>query len=107
MSVQRARILRQNMTEAERRLWLQFRLREHFGCRFRRQHPIGPYIVDFICTAKKLVIELDGSQHLEQDANRDACLQLKGYTVLRSWNAKIFNELDSVLADIYEHLGDG
>ena len=74
----RARMWRKNLTETEKWLWRQLRNRELAGCKFRRQHPIGPFIVDFVCIEKRLVIELDGGQHtnsLEMDAKRSAYLK--------------------------------
>ena len=74
----RARELRKNMTEVERFLWRQLRLRQFGGHKFRRQQPIGIYIVDFVCLEKKLIVELDGGHHLEQvsyDQERDAWLE--------------------------------
>ena len=73
------------------------------GWKFRRQHPIGPCIVDFVCVEQKLVIELDGSQHMdarEQDAARDAFLAKRGYFVLRFWDNEILQETDAVLEKI-------
>ena len=74
---------------------------------FRSQHAIGNYIVDFVAPRKKLIIELDGSQHLEQeeyDAERTAFLQSKGYRVLRFWNNDVMNDIDSVLTVIWDAL---
>ena len=82
----RARGLRQSMTDAEHTLWYRLRNRQLQGCKFRRQHDIGPYIADFVCTEAMLVVELDGGQHAEQvlyDARRTAFLQAQGYRVLR------------------------
>lgn len=69
------------MTDAELALWRRIRYRQILGLKFRRQHPIGPYIVDFVCLERKLVIEIDGGQHMEQaaaDGARSACLQSRG-----------------------------
>lgn len=89
------------MTDAEVRLWIELR-RLGVGVSFRRQHPIGPYIVDFACLAMRLVIELDGSQHLgsQSDAVRDAFLERNGWTVLRFWSADVLLDIDSVVASI-------
>ncbi|WP_303905497.1 endonuclease domain-containing protein [Thiohalomonas denitrificans] len=95
-----ARQLRRNMTDAERRLWRHLRLRQLAGCKFRRQCPIGRYIVDFVCFEQTLVIELDGGQHAEQtaqDARRDAWLKMQGYQVLRFWNNEVLQETEVVL----------
>src|SRR6516164_9275940 len=82
----RARDLRQNMTEAERALWYGLR-RGQLGWRFRRQHPIPPYIVDFACLEAKLVVEADGGQHADsRDQQRDAYLRRQGRRILRFWN---------------------
>ena len=84
-----ARGLRQTMTDAERKLWYHLRGRHLSGHKFRRQHEIDQYIVDFVCTDAMLVIELDGGQHAEQqeyDERRTQYLHAKGYRVLRFWN---------------------
>jgi len=99
-----ARHLRKNMTEAERCLWRELRYRQIAGCKFRRQPPIGPYIADFVCFEKKLIIELDGGQHAEQiaeDATRTAWFIGQGFTVVRFWNHQVLEELDSVLEAIW------
>ena len=94
----RARDLRQNMTDAERRLWRKLR-GNSLGVRFRRQVPIGPFIVDFACYERRLVIEIDGGQHLEnaRDEARDAWLRERGFRVLRFWNHDVLKNLDGVL----------
>lgn len=95
----RARDLRQSMTEAERKLWFALRDRRFRGLKFRRQVPIGPFIVDFFCVEAKLVIEADGGQHSEspQDAARDAWLRAQGLVVLRLWNDHILRDLSGSL----------
>ena len=96
----RARKLRRNPTDAERKLWAHLRLRQVHGHKFRRQRPIGPYIVDFVCLEEHLVIEVDGSQHSERalaDALRDACLKSLGFRVLRFWDNQALNETDAVI----------
>lgn len=101
-----ARRLRKELTPAERRLWACLR-GEGLGVNFRRQHAIGPYIADFCCIKKKLVIELDGSQHLEQaeyDQRRTEFLQTRGYRVLRFWNRDVMHDLDGVLRAIIHAL---
>ena len=103
-----ARNLRRNLTDAERLLWQHLRFKQ-LGGRFRRQAPIGNYIVDFACFEKRLVIELDGGQHLEQEASdgaRTAWLESQGFQVLRFWNNEVSSELDSVKQRIVEALGD-
>ena len=95
----RARLLRSNMTDVERRLWGAMRGKQ-LGCRFRRQHPIGAYIVDFACVERKLVIELDGGQHQNQktyDDTRSRYLNQQGWQVVRFWNNEVLNNLDGVL----------
>ena len=96
----RTKTLRKNLTDAERWLWQRLRNRELSGWKFRRQHSIGPYIVDFVCIEKRLVIELDGGQHaenLESDAKRSEYLKEKGYRILRFWNNDVLREGESVL----------
>ena len=100
-----AQTLRRNRTDAEGLLWHYLRHNQLDGHRFRRQHPIGPYIVDFACLARKILIELDGSQHAERQADdkkRDAFLRAQGYRVLRFWNNEIFENCFGVLERIYE-----
>jgi very-short-patch-repair endonuclease len=101
-----ARALRRNTTDAEKLLWSKLR-REQLGAKFRRQHPIAPYIVDFICVDRRLIIELDGSQHMEKipyDSDRDQFLARQRYTVLRFWNNEVFENLNGVLTKIDEQL---
>ncbi|MFA7634041.1 MAG: DUF559 domain-containing protein, partial [Thiohalomonadaceae bacterium] len=84
-------------------LWFYLRARRFMGLKFRRQKPVGNYIVDFVCHAPKLVVEIDGGQHVEQlayDRRRDAYLCRQGFTVLRFWNNQVFNETDAVLESI-------
>ena len=102
-----ARNLRKNLTEAEKLIWRRLRNRQLAGCKFRRQHPIGPYIVDFVCLAQKLVIELDGGQHMTAigyDTKRSEFLEGKGYRVLRFWNHDVFTDTDTVLQTIYDEV---
>ncbi|GAB4581036.1 MAG: endonuclease domain-containing protein [Anaerolineales bacterium] len=99
---EKARLLRKELTPAERKLWAVLR-NDQLGVSFRRQHAIGPYIADFCCIKKKLIIELDGSQHLEQaeyDAKRTAFLQMQGYRVLRFWNNEVQNDINGVIRHI-------
>lgn len=99
----RAKELHRNMTPAERRLWAYLRAHRMKDVHFRNQHAIGNYIVDFCAPRKKLIIELDGSQHLEQedyDAARTAFLESKGYRVLRFWNNEVMNDIEGVLRAI-------
>ncbi len=95
--------LRREQTDAERTLWRQLRNRRLLGWKFRRQHRIGPYFADFVCLEAGLVIELDGSQHLDgvaYDAVRTARLRREGFGVLRFWNDLVLRETDAVLAAI-------
>ena len=98
-----ARSLRRNQTDAENRLWYFLRAHRFSGFKFRRQHPIGPYIVDFACPAEKLVVELDGGQHADagyDDEARDKWLEQRGYRVLRFWNNDVLAETQAVLQSI-------
>ncbi len=95
-----ARQLRKNMTDEERRLWRELRYRQLHGFRFRRQAPIGPFIVDFVCFEQKLIVELDGGQHAErirEDAARTSWLAEQGFRVIRFWNHHVVEDLDAVL----------
>ena len=104
-----ARRLRRDATDVENVLWRA--LREGFPhLRFRRQHPIGLYIVDFACPSQKLAIELDGGQHAgqaEADAARTAELARRGYRVIRFWNNDVLDNLAGVLERIREELDAG
>ncbi len=96
-----ARNLRNNSTDAERKLWCLLRNRQLGGFRFRRQQPIGPYIVDFFCPTAKLIVELDGSQHGEEenllrDEARTKWLQSRGYRVVRFVNADVLRNPEIV-----------
>jgi len=104
----RARHLRNLQTDAEQLLWQRLRNSQLVDSKFRRQHVIGRYIVDFVCLEKKLVIEIDGSQHIEQqlyDSQRTRYLVSKGFEVIRFWNNEVLQELDNVLDVIYSNLG--
>ena len=107
-STVRARDLRKSSTKAERALWSQLRDRKLDGHKFRRQQPIGPNTVDFFCLERKLVVEVDGGQHVpEVDERRTAFLDGAGYRVLRFWNAEVLENMDGVLHLIGEHLRAG
>lgn len=98
--------LRKESTPAERKLWARLR-NDQLGVNFRRQHAIGNYIPDFCSPKAKLIIELDGSQHIEQkeyDEERTEFLNSKGYHVLRFWNNDVMNNIDSVLNVIWDTL---
>jgi len=106
-ATRRARGLRRQQTDAETQLWYQLRNRRLAGCKFRRQLSLGPYFADFACTEKRLIIELDGGQHLQQtarDEHRSAFLRERGFTVLRFWNDQILQQMDAVLEEILRHL---
>src|SRR5947209_8239832 len=102
-----ARSLRWNLTDPERLLWKHLRRRRVDGFRFRRQRPFGPYVCDFICLEARLIVALDGSQHLdraEYDAQRDAFMRSFGYRVLRFWNGDVTAHTAVVLDTIFEAL---
>jgi very-short-patch-repair endonuclease len=91
------------MTDAERKLWSLLRRRQLLGYKFRRQQPLGPYIVDFVCLENKLVIEVDGGQHAENkddDACRTQWLEDKGFKVVRFWNHDVLMKPESLLQAI-------
>jgi primosomal protein N' (replication factor Y) len=105
---QRRRALRQNATDAERRLWALLRSRRLSGYKFRRQHSIGRYVVDFACTKRLLVIEVDGGQHSESgaDASRTRYLESHGWRVVRFWNNDVLGNSEGVLVRILKALAD-
>ena len=101
----RAKELHRNPTLAEARLWSHLRAHRMGDVHFRNQHAIGPYIVDFCAPRKRIIIELDGSQHLEQveyDAARTEFLESKGYRILRFWNHEVLNDIETVLGIIWD-----
>jgi very-short-patch-repair endonuclease len=106
VGVQQAKRLRQQMTDVETKLWYHLRAKRFDGVKFRRQHPIEGYIVDFVCLKKRVVIELDGGQHCDnaRDVQRDAVLQAQGFTVLRFWNHEVIENIDGVLHVIAQHV---
>ena len=107
MSIQKAGALRKSLTNAERLLWRHLRNRQLEGFKIRRQHPIGPYIVDFICLDKKLIIELDGGQHadrIDYDGRRTQYFETMGYRVIKFWNNEILRQTDSVLTAILKEI---
>lgn len=102
-----AKQLHRNMTPAETKLWARLRAHRLEGVHFRNQHAIGKYIVDFCAPRKKLIIELDGSQHLEQegyDRERTEFLESKGYRVLRFWNNEVMNDIEGVIRAIMQSM---
>ncbi|MBI4732292.1 MAG: endonuclease domain-containing protein [Chloroflexi bacterium] len=102
-TLHRAWELRKEPTPAETRLWAYLRTLREEGIHFRRQHSIGPYITDFCAPRRHLVIELDGSQHIDQeeyDTERTVFLESKGYRVLRFWNGDVMNDINGVMGVI-------
>jgi len=103
----KAKELRKNQTVAESKLWNVVRVKQIKGLKFRRQHPIPPYFVDFICHKEQLIIELDGGQHAETinyDKKRTKFLEPKGYTVIRFWNNDVLRNMEGVYEEIIKHL---
>ena len=94
------------MTDAERKLWFLLRDRRLAGAKFRRQAPVGPFIADFVCLSRKLIVEADGGQHYENpiDAVRDEWLRREGYVVVRYSNIDILKNPEGVLTDLLAHL---
>ena len=98
-----AKTLRSTQTDAEQRLWYFLRAHRFMEMKFKRQKPVGHYIVDFICHEHNLIVEVDGGQHqddVEYDRRRDAWLQAQGYTVLRFWNNDVMQQTEIVLEAI-------
>jgi very-short-patch-repair endonuclease len=107
MAMEYAKKLRQSMTDAERHLWQHLRCRQIESTKFRRQHPIENYIVDFVCIEKQLVVEIDGSQHIEQqtyDKKRTKRLNQLGFRVIRFWNNEVLLQTEAVLEKIRQEL---
>ena len=103
-------MLRRNSTPAEKRLWNCVRAGQLGGLQFRRQFPIGGFSVDFCCRARRLVIELDGSQHADaggvnEDRERTRLIAARGYHVIRFCNEDIFTNLEGVLEPVFAELG--
>jgi len=106
MANERARALRKTMSDAERKLWHALRAGQIEGARFRRQHPIGGYVVDFVCLERRLVVEVDGGQHTEDeqvahDARRDRWLESEGYRVLRVPTGEVYGNIAGVVDTIW------
>lgn len=102
-----AREMRSGMTDAEALMWRLLRNRRVAGAKFRTQHPMGRFILDFYCDEKKLAVELDGGQHVEAgeyDQARDAWLRQRGVRVLRFWNNQVLSETEAVMEVIYAAL---
>lgn len=108
VQIRRSRQLRADMTEAERELWRRLGRGQLQGWKFRRQVPVGPYFVDFLCLEARLIVEVDGGQHLELDAEhdqgRDAWLRSQGFRVVRFWNNQVLGEIEGVLESIMQQL---
>jgi very-short-patch-repair endonuclease len=105
MNNKSARELRKNLTDAERRLWQQLKRRQIATVKFRRQQPIGPFIVDFVCFERRVIIEVDGGQHAEQvpyDEQRTGWLEAQGYRVLRFWNNDVLANTEAVAQAILD-----
>ncbi len=106
-----ARLLRQRQTPAEHRLWAMLQNRQLLGYKFRRQHPIGPYVTDFYCAEAKLIIEVDGDIHaygkqIQHDAERTQYLTTEGYRVIRFTNDEVLQNLNAVAEIILETLAE-
>ena len=102
-----AKRLRRDSTDVEHIIWRHLRAGRLQGVKFKRQQPIGRYIVDFVCFERKLIIELDGGQHanaIEKDAARTQWLESQGFAVLRFWNNEIMNNIEGVLMRVMEAL---
>ena len=107
LSHHRARRLRRDQTDTEKKLWARLRARRFADFRFRRQFPIGSFIADFACARARLVIELDGGQHIDsvaKDAWRTKLIEQRGYQVIRFWDAEVLADIDGVLERIEQAL---
>ncbi|HEX4853624.1 endonuclease domain-containing protein [Arenimonas sp.] len=100
--------MRSNPTDAELRLWYHLRASRFLGLKFKRQHPVGPYIADFVCLAHHLIVEADGGQHngSARDAERDTFLRAQGYRILRFWNDEVLSNTEAVLESIRLAVGE-
>jgi very-short-patch-repair endonuclease len=106
-----SRVLRKNQTDAEHQLWMILRNHQFEGWKFRRQQPLGKYIVDFVSFDAKLIIEVDGGQHnqlrnLDEDAHRSKFLEQQGFRVIRFWNSDVLQNLEGVASNILEAVGN-
>lgn len=105
-----ARELRRHGTDAERALWRRLRCRQLLGHKFRREEIIGPYIADFVCVESRVIVEVDGGHHMEQqgrDERRSVYLRCLGYRVMRFWNNEVLVDIDGVLERIRMALEEG
>src|SRR5262245_51376269 len=103
--IKRARTLRQDNVPAQTLLWKALRNRALGGFKFRRQHPVGPYVVDFASVSCRLVVEVDGQSHLtrkDADVRRTQFLESEGWRVLRCWNTEVYDDLEPVKEVIYQ-----
>jgi very-short-patch-repair endonuclease len=110
--IDRARDLRKRMPDAEQKVWRELRSRRFAGYKFRRQHPLGSYFVDFVCLSSGVVVELDGGQHNTEearsyDARRTRWLEGAGYRVLRFWNHEVLEDWESVAEAIWRAVSAG
>jgi len=106
--IDNAKDLRQNMTDAEKKIWQHLRDRRFENLKFRRQHPIPPYVADFFCEDLNLIIELDGGQHSpETDEKRSDFLNQQGFIVLRFWNNDVLSNIEGVLTEIKNKILEG
>ena len=102
-----SRRLRRDSTDAERKLWQYLRAGRFDGLKFRRQHPIPPYIADFCCIEKRLIVELDGSQHNAQvDAVKTGFLESRGWSIVRFWDNDVLLETEAVLDAIWNAISN-
>lgn len=107
MAKELARQLRKNMTDAERCLWQHIRNRQLLGYKFRRQHELGTYIVDFVCLERKIILEVDGGQHIDRvvyDQKRTDWLTNQGFWVFRFWNNEVLEDTKLVLEMICKYI---
>ena len=109
VGIERARQLRRNHTEAERRVWARLRARQLNGVKFRRQHPVGSFVVDFCCPERRVIVELDGGQHASrvlEDQRRTTFLVQRGYRVLRFWDNDVITHIEAVIEQIANAVSD-
>jgi very-short-patch-repair endonuclease len=107
MNTKRARALRGSLTDAEQRLWRVLKRRQIAGVKFRRQQPIGPFIVDFVCFDPRMVVEVDGGQHADQihkDEQRTRWLEAQGYRVMRFWNNDVLANTEAVAKAVLDEV---
>ena len=104
-----ARTMRADATKSENIMWQALRNRQLAGLKFKRQVPLGAYILDFVCFEARLIVEIDGSQHAgsNRDVERDRILESQGFRTLRFWNDEVTNDLDAVCRKIMREAGAG